>query len=236
MRGAIPVFLVLTLGCGGDATEARDTGGPGDDVEVGGDGAVADSATASGTDSDVGLPDADQGDSVAAEIADSAAPDVAETLAPDTGAPDAAPDEASGSEVVDASPSDVGFPTDRPRGQCVGSDDCPGTLFCAETAPGGICNGCGADPCPAGTSCNEFGACARGCAGDEDCPVGLRCHPTQDICALKSCSLDVDCEAPFVCDSGFCRRPSCGGGSACPAPLACEAGVCVEPYWAESMR
>ena len=228
MRAAFSVFLVLALGCGGEPTEARDTARQADDADGDGDGAEADSDVGSDVDTvglDASAPDVDQDDAATPEVGDSAAPDSHD--------PDVASDVSEVSEIAADSLSDAEFPTDRPRGQCAASDDCPGTLFCAETAPGGICNGCGAEPCPDGTSCNEFGACARDCGGDDDCPVGLRCHPTQDICALKSCSSGADCEAPYVCESGFCRRPSCEVGSACPAPLACEGGVCVEPYWAE---
>ncbi len=120
-----------------------------------------------------------------------------------------------------------------PPGQCGDSWDCPGTLFCADSAPGGICNGCsGNDPCPDGLWCNEFGSCSRDCETRADCPQGMRCHPTQTVCVLESCGATDDCEAPYVCDGGMCRRPECGDGS-CPGPLVCVDGMCIEPYWAE---
>lgn len=237
MRGVWAMVLVMVLGCGDTSTrgDANDeVAAPGDVADAGGD-------------------DADQGDTVAPEVGDGA---VVPEVVDDTSAAEVADDTAvtevddasavetqegdispevseDVAETADASPGDATFPSDRPRGQCAGSSDCPGALLCAESAPGGICNGCGGEPCPEGTACNQFGACSRDCAGDDECPVGMRCHPSQDICALVVCALNADCEAPYVCDAGFCRRPACDAASPCPASFACVGGVCVEPYWSE---
>lgn len=127
--------------------------------------------------------------------------------------------------------SDATWPADRPHGQCATGTDCPGDLVCADTAPGGICNGCGAEPCPDGTSCNQFGACSRDCTGDADCPAGLRCHGTHEVCVLVGCALASDCTPPYACEANFCRRPSCVAAR-CPAPFVCAGDVCVEPYFA----
>lgn len=140
-----------------------------------------------------------------------------------------APSETGAFDTGDA--LDPPWPTDRPHGQCASGVDCPGDLVCAETAPGGICNGCGADPCPDGTSCNQFGACSRDCTEDADCPAGLRCHGSQQVCVLVTCVEASDCTRPYVCDANLCRRPQCAAAG-CPAPFVCAGDVCVEPYFA----
>jgi hypothetical protein len=127
-------------------------------------------------------------------------------------------------------PSDVPFvwPENAPEPQCRRNADCP-TGICSRSAPGGICTGCGVTAdCPADHDCN-YGGCNLWCDSDDECPVAMRCHPTRHDCVLKSCSDDAECDGPYVCDGGMCRRPECGEEGACPEPLTCEGGMCVEP-------
>ncbi len=174
---------------------------------------------------------------VAPETVAEVAPETVAEVAPETIADVS---EETVAEVIEETVADVSEETadvasevtiTGPQGQCGDSWDCPGTLFCADSAPGGICNGCsGNDPCPDGLWCNEFGGCSRDCETRDDCPQGMRCHPTQTVCVLESCGDTGDCEAPYVCDGGMCRRPECGDAS-CPSPLVCVEGMCLEPYW-----
>ena len=134
--------------------------------------------------------------------------------------PDAIP------EQPDAEP--VPWPADRPPGQCVRNGDCPSGA-CQRDVPGGICSAGGG--CPPGSRDSMTGACNRPCEVDHECPVGLICRHGfgGDMwCGLDGCDGDDnECEGPYVCTDGFCRRPACAPD--CPAPLHCVDGRCVEP-------
>jgi hypothetical protein len=249
--GQALVFAVASalLGCGSedaasDVTQGGDTATLDTRVEDSAVDATSDTAVDSGlredadtTESDTTIADTSAVDTSVADtsavdtsVADTSAVDttIADTSVADTSVVDTTVADTS---VTDTSVADTSGPA-RPAGQCGDSWDCPGTLICAKTAPGGICNGCnGQQACPSGTWCNEFGACSIDCETAADCPSGMRCHPTQTVCVLKGCSGDGDCEVPYVCDGGYCRRPACGPGGACPAPLGCKDGTCVEDAW-----
>lgn len=109
--------------------------------------------------------------------------------------------------------------------------DCPGLSSCNVSAPGGVCNGCGSDnDCPTGTSCGQVGACVRDCVNDGDCSAGKRCLTGSGVCAIRQCSAQSPCPAPYVCVGTLCQRPPCGSGGSCPAPMTCGAtNICVEP-------
>ncbi|HMR76718.1 MAG TPA: hypothetical protein PKD61_16470, partial [Polyangiaceae bacterium] len=110
--------------------------------------------------------------------------------------------------------------------QCRANSDCPATMTCALSAPGGICNGCSLTaPCKgAGLEC-FLSACVRDCKGDQDCNAGMRCNSTKR-CVIRACP----CPAPYVCGgSNLCQRPACGTGATCPAPFTCQDGFCMEP-------
>jgi|GEM_PF-2292542 len=227
MRTLVVVFVVLVLGCGEDTASvagAEVVADSGSDSDASRDGAVA-------TTEDASLPEAvvDVGVETFADVATEAFADSASETVADTALETAPPADAT--EVADSgSETTIGGP----QGQCGDSSDCPGVLFCAASAPGGICNGCsGNDPCPADLWCNEFGSCSRDCETRADCPQGMRCHPSLTVCTLESCSDDNDCEAPYLCDVGSCRRPECGDDGVCPIPLVCVVGMCLEPYWVD---
>lgn len=110
--------------------------------------------------------------------------------------------------------------------QCRANSDCPATMTCALSAPGGICNGCSLSaPCKgAGLEC-FLSACVRDCTGDQDCNAGMRCNSTKR-CVIRACP----CPAPYVCGgSNLCQRPACGTGATCPTPFTCQNGFCMEP-------
>lgn len=252
------IGVAFLAACGGDTTARTDTGigATGSDTQGGDVGAELVDATSSEAETtepdaapeiavDSASEEADGGTepetTTTTGATDATAADVdsdSDTIPLDSGSPvdvdSDVPGETVTSETSDAQDpidaSDAVWPADRPQGQCARGADCPGALFCADTAPGGICNGCGTDPCPSDTSCNQFGACSRDCAGDADCPAGMRCHGTQEVCVLVGCAEASDCTPPYVCDANFCRRPSCAAG-ACPAPFVCVGDVCVEPYF-----
>jgi hypothetical protein len=138
-------------------------------------------------------------------------------------------------DVIDDVDSDSSIVPDpyegRPAGQCVGSLDCPGDFtFCADNAPGGICNGCtpGGTDCPVGTQCGEFGACQRDCETVTDCPLGLTCS-SGGVCILLRCVAGI-CPVPqFTCsESGLCNRATCSPDSPCPSGTTCVDALCVE--------
>ena len=187
---------------------------------------------------DAVTPDADGADSDAIDSTGDTAVVDTDTVG-DTGAwLDAILDDALGDVTVDVigdADSDSSIVTDpyagRPAGQCVGSLDCPGDFtFCADNAPGGICNGCTPDgtDCPTGTQCGEFGACQRDCETVADCPLGLTCG-SGGTCVLLRCVAGV-CPVPqFTCsESGLCNRASCGLDSPCPTGTTCVNDLCVE--------
>ncbi len=177
---------------------------------------VSDGGGADGTDPGTALDDTTE-----ADIAEDTGPP-AEDTAPDQGPP--------AEDVAEDTSADVPFswPENAPPPQCRRNSDCQ-TGICSRAAPGGICMGCGvAADCPADHDCN-YGGCNLWCSSDDECPVAMRCHPTHGDCVLKSCEADADCDGPYVCDSGKCRRPLCGDEGLCPEPLTCEDGVCVEP-------
>lgn len=110
--------------------------------------------------------------------------------------------------------------------QCRANSDCPATMTCALSAPGGICNGCSLSaPCKgAGLEC-FLSACVRDCTGDQDCNAGMRCNSTKR-CVIRA----YPCPAPYVCGgSNLCQRPACSTGVSCPAPFTCQNGFCMEP-------
>lgn len=173
--------------------------------------------------SDIGPLDADTDDAMDGDV---------------TGDADATPGDTSDDAGADVSAdveTDTIVVTDpyegRPAGQCVGNTDCPGEFtFCADTAPGGICNGCtpGGTDCPAGTECGSFGACQRDCDTVEDCPLGLTCSGG-GVCILLRCVSGV-CPVPqFTCnESGLCNRAACGPATPCPTGTSCIDEICVE--------
>jgi hypothetical protein len=127
---------------------------------------------------------------------------------------------------------DVAFDSSgRPPGQCKSNSDCSGPAAeCSMSAPGGICMGCGsATDCgnPLEFECTGVGSCRAYCTSDEDCPWGLRCTAT-NTCALISCT--SSCPSPYVCTSGYCRRPACSTTPpTCPTGMSCGQGnICVE--------
>lgn len=247
------IGVAFFAACGGDTTAGTDigTGATGSDTQGGDLGAELVDATSSEAETaepdaaseiavDSAGEEADGGTEPETTTASDATADVDSdsdtTILLDSVSPvdSDVPGETVTSETSDAQDAqdaqDATWPADRPQGQCARGADCPGALFCADTAPGGICNGCGTDPCPSDTSCNQFGACSRDCTVDADCPAGMRCHGTQEVCVLVGCAEASDCTPPYVCDANFCRRPSCAAGT-CPAPFVCVGDVCVEPYF-----
>jgi hypothetical protein len=118
----------------------------------------------------------------------------------------------------------------RPPGQCRSSADCPGSLTCTLSAPGGLCAGCATEadcPDPGFFEC-FVGTCQRTCTTDEECPWGMVCAVGVQRCRLISCT--TDCPVPYDCIGGYCRRPSClPNPPQCPPTMSCgAANTCVE--------
>ncbi|HTV26076.1 MAG TPA: hypothetical protein VMG12_45575, partial [Polyangiaceae bacterium] len=93
------------------------------------------------------------------------------------------------------------------------------------------------DPCPAGTACIALAElapreCARACAADADCNIGLACRDGH--CVPRACSAAADCPPPYhACRDGQCSRPRCDEAF-CPPELVCSgSGFCVEPELAD---
>lgn len=128
--------------------------------------------------------------------------------------------------AADAMQSDFG-PVD-----CETSADCLNATTCTQSAPGGICNGCGVEAdCDTDFSC-FVGACVRDCQNDTECSAGKRCTPGTGRCILRNCS-GTPCPAPYTCgDSNFCERPACGANNSCTMGFTCNvaAQLCIEPY------
>lgn len=156
-----------------------------------------------------------------------------------------APAAADAPPAADSGPADAFVPPpDGPPGDAVSAADlgpvdcrndgeCPGSSTCTESAPGGACTGCiSIADCPSDTDCYpQFGgACIRdGCTSDADCNLGKECLTGSGRCAIRSCSPQSPCPAPYVCVGNACARPMCGDNDACPAPLVCGGTYCVEP-------
>lgn len=102
-------------------------------------------------------------------------------------------------------------------------------MSCDRGPPGGVCAAIGG--CPGETEASQAGTCNLPCGDDGDCPVGLSCRRFggESLCFLTQCDAADDCEAPYPCIDGFCRRPRCEGAADCPAPLRCDRSYCVEP-------
>lgn len=214
-----------------DATEPTDANSDANPSDVlDSDGSAAD-VTLDSDLPDSLAPDADPGDAVSGDggLNADAEPDAGDAVGTD--ATDAAVDTADDTTAE----TDSFVVTDpyegRPAGQCARSADCPGDFtFCADTAPGGICNGCTPDgsDCPAGTQCGEFGACQRDCTTVADCPLGLTCN-SSGVCALLRCVAGV-CPVPqFSCsESGLCNRATCSPDAPCPGGTTCVEDLCIE--------
>lgn len=211
--------LAFTTGCGSDSDDNGGSGSTGQPDA--GEDVVQEAAP------DTGSPDApadvalDEGIDVTSEAGEDAAPDATEDATPDV-VEDVVPDVVEDVAQVDAST--------RPPGQCAQDSDCSGPMAnCSMSAPGGICLGCGTDSdCgnPLEFECYTT-TCRRFCVDDEDCPLGKQCS-SNGYCNLISCS--ASCPAPYVCGSGFCRRPQCASTTPqCPTGMTCGQGdYCVE--------
>ncbi|RMG16567.1 MAG: hypothetical protein D6729_10635 [Deltaproteobacteria bacterium] len=118
------------------------------------------------------------------------------------------------------------------NGACVGAGvgqscdtggDCPGSLSCFKSVPGGYCTqSCttGGD-CPEGSTCGLIkgnSLCLAACRDDLDCGSGQRCMG--GVCNLP-CGSDADCAADEFCDqfSGLCKSRISGGGDVEVLPL-----------------
>ncbi len=140
---------------------------------------------------------------------------------------DAAPGTPDGPSA-DAKPSTNFGPVD-----CRTTADCLSPTTCTQSAPGGICGGCGNEnqcasyaSCPAG-----IGACVRDCTVDGDCSAGKRCAPGTGRCILRNCS-STPCPAPYACgNTNFCQRPACGANNSCTMGFTCDTSsqICMEP-------
>ena len=223
------IFVFALVACNGDSGE--------DQTNVN----SADAANGSTIDAGNNVADADRGEADASADAgadrDGSGPDMpALDAALDANIDMTVADVAADAMVdadVDAAP-DAGDPfAGQPVGQCVENADCPNSpngANCQQTAPGGVCLGCGSDDhCPSNATCTMFGACAIDCNDDGDCPPGAQCG-TQGLCRITRCQNDV-CPIPlFGCnDANLCSRIDCGADpTVCPAMTTCTNGLCVE--------
>jgi hypothetical protein len=136
-------------------------------------------------------------------------------------------------------------------GQCVPlacgtSGDCPVGTWCRN----GLCFddpacGAGAD-CRADESCRAGRCVAADCVGDADCPRGGRCvagiceaapscpphrirRATDGMCIPDgTCGTDDDCDVPYTCSAGRCRRTAaCDADTDCRAGYVCAGALCV---------
>ena len=133
--------------------------------------------------------------------------------------------------TVDASLADAMPGSDFGPVDCVTTSDCLSPTTCNQSAPGGICNGCGNESqCGADFTC-FVGACVRDCTVDDDCSAGKRCTPGTGRCVLRSCAVSA-CPAPYTCgDTNFCERPVCGSNNSCTMGFSCDTAsqICMEP-------
>lgn len=161
-----------------------------------------------------------------------------DTRQTDTGQDAQSGDAAADRVIADAQASDALVSSDTPADTspvsnfvfvCSNDTTCTNGQTCSAAFPGGTCLGCGNDnDCP-GTMFCFGGSCLEGCNTFADCPNGLYCR-SGGVCAARSCSVNIACQAPYTCDlgTGRCRRPTCAEG--CPALLTCDSasGYCVE--------
>jgi hypothetical protein len=99
-------------------------------------------------------------------------------------------------------------------GNCCTSPDCAGGQGCVSNVCRDLCSA--VVPCKTGYKCCS-GSCYLGdCCANSDCSGGLAC--IKNTCS--SCTIDLQCSAGEICDSGKCTKGcngsvTCGSGSIC---------------------
>jgi hypothetical protein len=74
---------------------------------------------------------------------------------------------------------------------------------------------CGVDDyCITDYSCNQLNQCVIECVGGNDCPSGLRCNETTNICENFTCTNDFECGVDY-CINGNCMGFNCNANNDC---------------------